>query len=133
MNESNGKGNWSKVAEECRNRYNETNHSVTGFSPKYLLSGESTDLLPNELKERQLLTKSLEEDRKVALKSLGSASDYYSGTDLDSGFVSNIYNSLATIPTADDRPLCHDLQARRTANSHPHRTTAFGRKLALKI
>ncbi|GBP66929.1 hypothetical protein EVAR_60986_1 [Eumeta japonica] len=38
MNESNGKGNWSKVAEECRNRYNETNHSVTGFSPKYLLS-----------------------------------------------------------------------------------------------
>ncbi|GBP48943.1 hypothetical protein EVAR_32277_1 [Eumeta japonica] len=68
MNESNGKGNWSKVAEECRNRYNETNHSVTGFSPKYLLSGESTDLLPNELKERQLLTKSLEEDRKVALK-----------------------------------------------------------------
>ncbi|GBP97500.1 hypothetical protein EVAR_70899_1 [Eumeta japonica] len=43
MNESNGKGNWSKVAEECRNRYNETNHSVTGFSPKYLLS----DMLKN--------------------------------------------------------------------------------------
>ncbi|GBP72404.1 hypothetical protein EVAR_33095_1 [Eumeta japonica] len=42
MNESNGKGNWSKVAEECRNRYNETNHSVTGFSPKYLLSGRTS-------------------------------------------------------------------------------------------
>ncbi|GBP26940.1 hypothetical protein EVAR_95726_1 [Eumeta japonica] len=43
MNESNGKGNWSKVAEECRNRYNETNHSVTGFSPKYLLSVTALD------------------------------------------------------------------------------------------
>lgn len=68
INESEGKTNWSKIAEECRNRYNETNHSVTGFSPKYLLSGESTDLLPHELKEKQLLTKSLEKDRKIALQ-----------------------------------------------------------------
>lgn len=68
MNESKGKTNWSKIAEECRNRYNETNHSVTGFSPKYLLSGESTDLLPHDLKEKQLLTKCLEEDRKTALE-----------------------------------------------------------------
>jgi len=52
MNESKGKTNWSKIAEEYRNTYNETNHSVTGFSPKYLLSGESTDLLPDELKEK---------------------------------------------------------------------------------
>lgn len=68
MNESKKKTNWSKIAEECRNRYNETNHSVTGFSPKYLLFGESTDMLPDEVKEKQLLTKSLEEDRKIALQ-----------------------------------------------------------------
>lgn len=68
MNESKGKTNWSKIAEECRNRYNETNHSVTGFSPKYLLSGESTDMLPADVKEKQSLTKCLEEDRKLALQ-----------------------------------------------------------------
>jgi len=27
-----GKTNWSKIAEEYRNRYNETNHSVTRFA-----------------------------------------------------------------------------------------------------
>jgi len=33
-----------------------------------VLFGESTDLLPHELKEKQLLTNSLEEDRKIALQ-----------------------------------------------------------------
>lgn len=76
MNESKGKTNWSRLAEECRNKYNETNHSVTGFSPKYLLCGESTDLLPKELKEKQLLTRNLEEDRKIALQRSIKSNEY---------------------------------------------------------
>lgn len=76
MNESKGKINWSKIAEECRNRYNETNHSVTGFSPKYLLYGESTDLLPPELKEKEALTRNLEDDRKIAFQRSRKSHDY---------------------------------------------------------
>ena len=51
MNVKENKTAWPKIAEECTNKYNETNHTITGFSPKYLLSGEPTDLLPPELKE----------------------------------------------------------------------------------
>lgn len=76
INESKGKSNWSKIAEECRNRYNETNHSVTGFSPKYLLYGESTDLLPPELKDKLLFTRNLEEDRKLAFQRSRKSHEY---------------------------------------------------------
>jgi len=58
---------WSKIAEECVKAYNKTVHTVTGFSSAYLMNGESTDLLPPELKIINNYSKNLEQDRKVAL------------------------------------------------------------------
>lgn len=58
------KRSWATVAEECRKKYNETDHSVTGFSPEYLLNGKPTDLLPPELTKTR---RNLEEDRHLAL------------------------------------------------------------------
>lgn len=73
LNEKHKKIAWSRRAEECKNKYNETNHSVTGFSPRYLLDGESTDLLPPELKNNKEYKKNLKEDRDIALaRSLNS-------------------------------------------------------------
>lgn len=42
-----------------------TNHTITGYSPMYLLSGEPTDLLPVSLTMRAEPGK-LEEDRQIA-------------------------------------------------------------------
>lgn len=67
MNEKEKKSAWTRTAEECTKKYNETSHTVTGFAPKYLLSGESSNLLPRELKGQDQHTNDLEEDRKVAL------------------------------------------------------------------
>lgn len=38
-NENNQKGAWSVIAKKCIDDYNSTIHSVTGFSPKYLMYG----------------------------------------------------------------------------------------------
>lgn len=67
INEKTKKIAWSTVAEECRKKYNETDHSVTGFSPEYLLNGESTDVLPPELKNNDTYRRNLEEDINLAL------------------------------------------------------------------
>lgn len=56
---------WTTGAKECVEAYNSTNHTVTGYSPRYLLNGEPTDLLPPELVE-QIEPKKLEEDRQKA-------------------------------------------------------------------
>lgn len=40
INEENKKYAWTNIAHNCVQRYNETEHTVTGFSPKYLLLGE---------------------------------------------------------------------------------------------
>ncbi|XP_047519595.1 uncharacterized protein LOC125059273 [Pieris napi] len=50
INEKNNKRTWTTVARECIEKYNETEHSVTGFAPKYLLDGTNVSILPNELK-----------------------------------------------------------------------------------
>lgn len=68
LNETKRKSAWSRIAEECTNKYNETNHSVTGFSPKYLLHGEFTEILPSEIKEKIKNTRDLNEDRNIALE-----------------------------------------------------------------
>lgn len=41
---------WTTIAHDCVNKYNNTEHSVTGFTPRYLLDGSDDPLLPNELK-----------------------------------------------------------------------------------
>lgn len=67
INEKEKKIACTTIAQECTKRYNETEHTVTGFTPKYLLEGENTTILPEELKQKK--TKSdLQKDRKLALQ-----------------------------------------------------------------
>lgn len=44
---------WTTIAQECVNKYNDTNHIVTGFSLTYLLYGTEVAILPNELKSEK--------------------------------------------------------------------------------
>ena len=55
---------WSTIAIECTEEYNQTTHSVTKFSPAYLLSGKEMSILPPELKT----TRDLSEDRRKAFE-----------------------------------------------------------------
>lgn len=67
INEKNNKRTWTTIARECIHKYNETEHSVTGFAPKYLLDGTNVSILPNELKviekEEKWIT-----DKRLALE-----------------------------------------------------------------
>ncbi|KAK9746461.1 hypothetical protein QE152_g6106 [Popillia japonica] len=42
INETKGKKAWTTIARDCVDKYNITEHSVTGFTPKYLLDGTDT-------------------------------------------------------------------------------------------
>lgn len=57
---------WSTIAHACIKKYNETEHTVTGFSPEYLLHGINSSLLPEELRQNE--HNNLNQDREVALK-----------------------------------------------------------------
>lgn len=48
---------WSKLAMECTEEYNRTTHSVTEFSPLYLLTGQQSSILPDTLCEPRDLIK----------------------------------------------------------------------------
>lgn len=74
LNGNTRKKSWATIAEECRQKYNETDHSVTGFSPEYLLNGKSTDLLPPELTKNT--RRNLEEDRNLALLRTRKSHEY---------------------------------------------------------
>lgn len=76
LNENTKKVSWATVAEECRKKYNATDHSITGFSPDYLINGESTDVLPAELKNKERYKRNLEEDRNLALLRTRKSHDY---------------------------------------------------------
>lgn len=75
INEKNNKLAWTSIAHECTKRYNETEHTVTGFSPKYLLEGENVDILPNELKHKYTQNDLLQ-DRKIALENTIKSHNY---------------------------------------------------------
>lgn len=65
----NKKLSWTTIAHECTEKYNETEHTVTGYSPKYLLEGKNVDILPSELKQCKKATENnLVNDRKIALE-----------------------------------------------------------------
>lgn len=67
INDRNDKIAWTTIAHECTQRYNETEHTVTGFSPTYLMEGKVINILPDELKELKT-QKDLLQDRKIALE-----------------------------------------------------------------
>ncbi|KAL3282340.1 hypothetical protein HHI36_005527, partial [Cryptolaemus montrouzieri] len=67
INEKNNKCAWTSIAQTCVNKYNSTEHTVTKFSPKYLLYGGHTSMLPTELKINDNSNK-LEEDIRKALE-----------------------------------------------------------------
>lgn len=51
INEKGEKRAWTTIARECVNKYNETEHTITGFTPRYLLEGTNTSTLPEEIKK----------------------------------------------------------------------------------
>lgn len=53
INEIGRKVAQTTIAHEQVNKYNKREHSITGFSPLYLLDGTDVTILPNELKEKK--------------------------------------------------------------------------------
>lgn len=75
INEQNNKRTWTTVARDCIQKYNETDHSVTGFAPKYLLDGTNVSILPNELKTIEREDKWIA-DRRLALENTIKSHEY---------------------------------------------------------
>lgn len=67
INQKNEKKSWTSIARECIEKYNETEHTVTGFAPVYLLEGKVTSILPRELRQ-PLDTKTWIKNRQQALE-----------------------------------------------------------------
>lgn len=57
------KKSWTLIAQQCVSKYNDTIHSVTGFSPSYLMYGKQLDTVPIEVREQNYFMK----DWKIAL------------------------------------------------------------------
>lgn len=55
---------WTRIAEQCVKEYNMTTHSVTKFSPEYLLTGKKSEIVPLSLRRES----DLESDRGIALQ-----------------------------------------------------------------
>lgn len=64
FNEDRNQKPWFSVAKRCLQEYNSTPHSVTRFSPRYLMTGERSLIIPKEI----VPASSLEEDTKTAFK-----------------------------------------------------------------
>lgn len=75
INENKKKTAWTTIAQECTQKYNETEHTVTGFTPIYLLQGTNITTLPRELKGRQN-NNNLSQDRELALKNTEKSHNY---------------------------------------------------------
>jgi len=73
INEEKNKCAWTTKAHKYVDKYNETEHTVTG--PKYLLLGEDTSVLPEELKKKKN-SKHLENDRTIAFQNSKKNHDY---------------------------------------------------------
>lgn len=66
---------WTTIAHECTKRYNDTEHTITGFAPKYLLEGKNITILPSELKQNKTHSELLQ-DRKLALENSIKSHNY---------------------------------------------------------
>ena len=60
---SSPKRSWTYFASRCATEYNSTPHSVTGYSPAYLLNGNSSEIVPQEF----VNVSNIEADREVAV------------------------------------------------------------------
>ena len=74
-NKNKQKLTWTTIAHECTEKYNETEHTVTGFAPAYLLEGKDITALPEELKQHKA-SNSLQQDPKIALKNSMKSHEY---------------------------------------------------------
>lgn len=75
INENNKKTAWTTIAHNCIQKYNATEHTVTGFTPIYLLQGTNITTLPKELNQGQN-TNNLLQDRKLALENTKNSHNY---------------------------------------------------------
>lgn len=75
INEKDTKRAWTTIAQNCVKTYNETEHSVTGYAPEYLLNGTDVTILPNELRLKKA-NHALIEDRKRALENTIKSHNY---------------------------------------------------------
>lgn len=75
INETGKKIAWSTIAQRCVEKYNETEHTVTKYAPKYLLEGENVNILPLELKSRYS-KEDLKRDRKLAFENTIKSHNY---------------------------------------------------------
>ena len=57
---------WTVLAEQCVDEYNNTIHSSTGFTPKYLLTGVDNSIVPVELNKNNM--ENLDENRSIAFE-----------------------------------------------------------------
>ncbi|KPJ14174.1 Retrotransposable element Tf2 155 kDa protein type 1 [Papilio machaon] len=67
INENNIRKAWTTIAHDCIDKYNNTEHTVTGFAPKYLLYGTDVSFLPTELKKNKSELE-WQQDRDIAFK-----------------------------------------------------------------
>lgn len=75
INEEKKKKSWTTIAHECVKKYNETIHSVTGFSPTYLLNGTDITILPTELRQKKSHSDWIR-DREIAFENTMKSHDY---------------------------------------------------------
>lgn len=75
INEKKKKVAWTTIAHECVNSYNNTEHSVTGFAPNYLLNGTDISILPNELRDKNRKC-NLNQDRQTAFENSLKSHNY---------------------------------------------------------
>lgn len=75
INEKEKKMAWTIIAHNCVRKYNETEHTVTGFAPEYLLNGTDVTMLPMELKQ-EYPKHNLIQDRETALKNTIKSHNY---------------------------------------------------------
>lgn len=74
INEKDGRRAWTTIARECVHKYNITEHTVTGFTPKYLLEGTDTSILPEELK--RIDKENWIKDKELALERTRKSHEY---------------------------------------------------------
>lgn len=75
INEESNKTAWTTIAHTCVDKYNDTEHTVTGFTPRYLLDGTEVSLLPKELKKSKT-TDDWIRDRKLAFENTVKSHNY---------------------------------------------------------